>query len=186
MKNYDFRFSNELFQSFVGKQFNKYKHYRFIVTNSVSQCVGIMIDGISYEMRNDYEPLDYFGWDSEATVSSFAGRDWNEILSAYPEDIVSEEVNAIIESIIIVNDHFSSFCHGECNYDYWETRSVIFKFKNHELHFAKEDCWFSMVILIDTGTNLIDKVPDGKEILEDFEQSDEQRIEVNREIIVFK
>lgn len=49
--------------------------------------------------------------------------------------------------------------------------------------FEKQDCFFSMEIEIRKGHNLIDTVDDGKKILDDFEQSDKQTIEVQREII---
>ena len=183
MTKFDYRFNTDLFQSFIGKTFNKYKHHRFSYTNSVALYVGLMIGDKSYEIENDYEAMDYFGWDGEATVSRINQKEWDEILSMHPEDIVETIVGQPIKSITIVNDHFSSYAYGEQNYDYWETRAVIFDFGDHELSFTKSDCWFSVEIEINKGYKLIDKLPDGKFILEDFVQSNKQRIQVDREII---
>ena len=43
-----------------------------------------------------------------------------------------------------------------------------------------------MEIEINKCYDLIDKVPDGKFILDDFTQSDKQKIETGREVIVLK
>lgn len=186
MTKYDYRFDVNLFKSFIGKTFNKYKHHCFSYTNTVALYLGMMIDGEAYVFENDFEALDFFGWDGEATVSKFRKKEWDSILSSHPEDIVATEVNETIKSITIVNDHFTSYAYGKQNYDYWETRSVIFNFGDHELSFTKSDCWFSMEIEINKGYDLIDKVPDGKFILDDFTQSDKQKIETGREVIVLK
>ena len=45
---------------------------------------------------------------------------------------------------------------------------------------------FDFLDEINKGYDLIDKVPDGKFILDDFTQSDKQKIETGREVIVLK
>ncbi len=184
MEKYDFRFDTELFRSFVGKTFNKYVHDKFEYTNTATLYVGIMIDDVSYEFENDYEEVNYFGWDSEATVSRFFEKDWNSIVSAIGDNAVITPVNETIRSIRIINDHFMSHAHGEQNYDWWETRAIIFDFGDHEISFEKQDCWFSMEIEINKGNHLEKKISDGQFILEDFEQSEKQVISTEREIIV--
>lgn len=71
MTEYDYRFDVNLFKSFIGKTFNKYKHHCFSYTNTVVLYAGMMIDGEAYVFENDFEALDFFGWDGEATVSKF-------------------------------------------------------------------------------------------------------------------
>lgn len=183
MKKYDFRFDTELFRSFVGKTFNKYIHDKFEYTNTATLYVGMMIDNISYEFENDYEEVDYFGWDGEATVSRFFEKDWDSIVSILGDNAVITSVNETIRSIRIINDHFMSYSNGEQDYDWWETRSIIFNFGDHEISFEKQDCWFSMEIEINKGKNLIEKISGGQFILEDHEQSEKQEIVTNREII---
>lgn len=186
MKKYDFRFDKELLQSFIGKTFNKYAHPQFVYTKAVSLYVGFMVNDVSYRIENDYEALDYFGWDGEATVLKLYEKDWDDIIKSWEDRACITEVQEKIKSITIVNDHYSSFKYNEQDYDYWETRAIIFNFGEYEVSFTKNDCWFSMEIEVNKGNNLIEKVPDGKFILEDFEQSDNQRVEVEREIIELK
>lgn len=183
MKKYDFRINSDEAKKLLNKKFNKYKHAEFEYTNTVTLYVGLMIDDISYEVCNDYEQLDYFGWDNEATVCRINKKPWEMILNNSSSKIVETNIDQVIKGITIVNDHYSSFDHKIQNYDLWETRAVIFDFGDHQISFEKQDCWFSMEIEINRGENLINKISDGKFILKDFEQSEKQTIKTDRDII---
>lgn len=183
MKKYDFRIDSDRVKNLKNKMFNKYKHAEFEYTNTVTLYVGLMIDDVSYEICNDYEQLDYFGWDNEATVCRIKQKPWELILNNSTSEIVETNINDVIKEIIIVNDHYLSFNNGIQNYDLWETRAVIFDFGDYQLSFEKQDCWFSMEIEINKGENLIEKISDGKFILKDFEQSEKQTIKTERKII---
>ena len=178
----DYRFNQDLFKSFIGKTFNKYKHERFLFTNTVALYLGFMIDNKSYEISNDFEAVDFLDIDGEATICRINQKPWSEILSNN-DRVIETEIEKTIKSITIINDNFISRSYGKINYDWWETRAIIFNFGELEVSFEKQDCFFSMEIEINKGYDLINKVEDGKFIISDFEQSDEQTIEVNREII---
>ena len=178
----DYRFDQNLLRSFIGKTFNKYKHKRFLFTNTVSIYLGFMVDNISYEICNDFEPVDFLDIDGEATICRINQKDWDKILEN-KNNVIETEIKKTIKSITIINDNFISRSYGEINYDWWETRAIIFNFGELEVSFEKQDCFFSMEIEVNKGYDLINKVEDGKFILSDFEQSEEQTIEVNREII---
>ena len=178
----DYRFNQELLKSFIGKTFNKYKHERFLFTNTVALYLGFMIDNKSYEISNDFEAVDFLDIDGEATICRINQKPWSEILSNN-DRVIETEIEKTIKSITIINDNFISRSYGEINYDWRETRAIIFNFGELEVSFEKTDCFFSMEIEINKGYELINKVEDGKFIISDFEQSEEQTIEVNREII---
>ena len=182
MKTKDYRFNTELFKSFIGKNLNKYKHKKFLYTHTVTMFVGFMVDNVSYEISNDFKEVDYFGWDDEATVCRVSETPWSEILNG-EDDICETSLNQNIIGITIINDCYTSKSYGNIDYEWKETRAIIFKLANTELMFEKQDCFFSMEIEIRKGHNLIDTVDDGKKILDDFEQTDKQTIEVQREII---
>jgi len=74
------------------------------------------------------------------------------------------------------------FADNEMKYDWWETRAIIFKFADRELAFEKQACWFSQEIVINRGYDLIDKLEDGKQIEENFEESD-STVKVSRKIV---
>lgn len=185
MKINDYRFNQDLLKSFIGKTFNKYKHEKFLFTNTVTQTLGFMIDNKSYEINNDFEQVDFMGWDNEATICRINQTSWDSILPNN-EDVIETEINKEIKSITLINDHFVSRAHGVVDYDWWETRAVIFNFGELEVSFEKQDSFFSMEIEINKGYDLINKVEDGKFILSDFEQTEEQTIKVERETITLR
>lgn len=166
MKQYDFRFDTKLIKSFLGKIFTKYKHADFIVTDSVTGILGIEINQQVFELVNNYEELDYFGLDGEATILSISKSNWTEVESRFNNDIKETYINALVQKIILVNDHTFSK-----NYDMWETKAIFFCFKNFEICFEKQDCWFSREIEIHKGHDSLNMIDDGKDILNDFDEN---------------
>lgn len=164
MKQYDFRFDTKLIKSFIGKTFTKYKHADFVVTDSVTGILEFEIDQQVFELVNDYEALDYFGLDGEATIFSISASNWTKVESMINDDIKETYVNALVQKVILVNDHTFSK-----NYDMWETKAIVFCFKNFEICFEKQDCWFSMEIEIHKGHDTLNMIDDGKDILNDFD-----------------
>ena len=172
MKQYDFRFDTELIKSFIGKTFTKYKHADFIVTDSVTGILGFEINHQVFELVNDYEALDYFGLDGEATILSIYKSNWTEVESRFNNDIKETYIDEVVQKVILVNDHTFSK-----NYDMWETKAIVFCFKNFEICFEKQDCWFSMEIEIHKGHNSLNMIDDGKDILNDFDGNTSVTIE---------
>ena len=121
MKQYDFKFDTELIKSFIGKTFTKYKHADFIVTDSVIGILGFKINHQVFKLVNDYEALDYFGLDGEATILSISTSNWTEVESRFNNDIKETYINALVQKVILVNDHTFSK-----NYDMWETKAIVF------------------------------------------------------------
>ena len=164
MKQYDFRFDTELIKSLIGKTFLTYKHADFIVTDSVTGIIGFEINHQVFELVNDYEALDYFGLDGEATILSIYKSNWTEVESRFNNDIKETYIDEAVQKVLLVNDHTFSK-----NYDMWETKAIVFCFKNFEICFEKQDCWFSMEIETHKGHDLLNMIDDGKDILNDFD-----------------
>ena len=117
MKQYDFRFDTELIKSLIGKTFTKYKHADFIVTDSVTGIIGFEINHQVFELVNNYEALDYFGLDGEATILSISTSNWTAVESRFNNDIKETYIDEAVQKVILVNDHTFSK-----NYDMWETK----------------------------------------------------------------
>lgn len=130
------------------------------------------IDQQVFELVNDYEALDYFGLDGEATILSISASNWTKVESMINDDIKETYVNALVQKVILVNDHTFSK-----NYDMWETKAIVFCFENFEICFEKQDCWFSMEIEIHKGHDLLNMIDDGKDILNDFDENSSVTIE---------
>lgn len=172
MKQYDFRFDTELIKSLIGKTFLTYKHADFIVTDSVTGIIGFEINHQVFELVNDYEALDYFGLDGEATILSIYKSNWTEVESRFNNDIKETYIDEAVQKVILVNDHTFSK-----NYDMWETKAIVFCFKNFEICFEKQDCWFSMEIEIHKERDTLNVIDDGKDILNDFDENSSITIE---------
>ena len=172
MKQYDFRFDTELIKSLIGKTFLTYKHADFIVTDSVTGIIGFEINHQVFELVNDYEALDYFGLDGEATILSIYKSNWTEVESRFNNDIKETYIDEAGQKVILVNDHTFSK-----NYDMWETKAIVFCFKNFEICFEKQDCWFSMEIEIHKERDTLNVIDDGKDILNDFDENSSVTIE---------
>lgn len=54
---------------------------------------------------NNYEALDYFGLDGEATIFSISASNWTEVESMSNDDIKETYINALVQKVILVNDH---------------------------------------------------------------------------------
>lgn len=183
MKKYDFRFDTTLIKSFVGKILAKYKHADFIYTNSVTGILGFEIDDNVFALTNEYEELDFFTLDDEATIFHISESDWNKVEPMINNDINEICINEKIQKIVLVNDHTVLTVEQNEEYDMWDTKAIIFYFDNHEICFEKQDCWFSQEIEICKGHDLLVKIDDGKGILTDFENDKTKFICVERSIV---
>lgn len=183
MKKYDFRFDTKLVKTFVGKAFKKYKHAEFLYTNSVTGIVGFEINGVVYKLTDEYEAVDFLALDDEATLFQISESNWNDIDSRINTNINEFNVDEIINKVILVNDHTVINIENKTAYDMLDTKAIIFCFDNHEVCFAKQDCWFSQEIEVYKGYNLIEKIGDGKGILEDFESDELKNAFVERTFV---
>lgn len=186
MIQYDFRFDTTLIKSFVGKYMEKYKHAEFMYTNSVTGILGFEVDNVVYELTNEYDAMDFLTLDDEATVFRVSKTEWNNVDSMINNDINEITVGEIIKKVILVNDHTTIKVDENVAYDMWDTKAIIFCFENHEICFAKQDCWFSQEIEIYKGYNLLEKIDYGKSILEDFNTDDTKNAFIERTIIELK
>ena len=182
MKSYDFRFDTTLIQHFIGKTLKKYKHAEFLFTNSVTGIVGIEIDDAVFEITNNYESIDFLTLDNEATIFRISGTEWNKVDLMINNDINETHVGEKIKKIVLVNDHTVLNISQNIEYDMWDTKAIIFYFENHELCFAKQDCWFSQEIEVYKGYDLLEKIDDGKGILVDFDSNDSKTVFVERSL----
>lgn len=186
MKKYDFRFDITLIKSFVGRTLTKYMHADFIYTNSVTGILGFQIGNDVYELTNEYETMDFLSLDNESTVFRISATRWDKVESMINNGINETSVNEIIRKIILVNDHTTIKIGQNVKYDMWDTKVIIFCFEKNEICFMKQDCWFSQEIEIYKGHDLLEKIGNGKGILEDFSVDNTKNAFVERTIVEIK
>ena len=179
----DYRLDQELFKSFIGKTFNKYKHGILIQGVSTMSTVGLMIDNESYELLNDIEFISFTGGDDWPTICTINKKDWGHILDGKMIEPAEIEINKEIKEITLINDHYVSCYNGLVDYDWHGFRAVIFNFGDSELSLEKDICPNSDSIIIREGNNLIDKVKTGIYMLDGIKNDNEHTYKMNKEVI---
>lgn len=185
MKVIDMRFDAGIIQSWVGKKFTKYKCDAFNFTNSVTQIVGLYIGDEVYSLTNIQEAVDYFGFIEDMSVSKITKVEDSAIKSAFKNvEMISTPVGEEITSVKIINEQQTMAINGEPAYEVWLTRAIIFEVGGREISFEKDTVPFSEEITIQRGYNLIDKISDNDDFLEEWD--DEYSPAYKREVVVVK
>lgn len=170
MKKMDMRFNIDLIKTFIGRCFKKYKCDAFQFTNSVTGTVGIYIDDLVYEFRNEQESVDYFGVTDDYAVFKLKNSTDKNIKSFFANtEQINIPVNERISKITMVNENQKLYKNGIQIYDVWLTRGIIFHLKEREICFEKDTVPFSEEIVIHKGYNLLSEIDGTKEFLEGWE-----------------
>lgn len=184
MSKLDIRFNAGMVKSWIGKKFEQYKCDAFDFTNSVTQIVGLYIDGRTYALTNIQEPVDYYGSKEDIAIFRIAEAGNNNIKSAFCniKQIVTP-VNGAIEKVKLVNEEQKVKRSEGAEYTVWITRGIIFYVDGREISFEKDNVPFSEEIVIRRGYNLINDFSDEKEFLQDWDEGIVP--ECHREVIDF-
>jgi hypothetical protein len=185
MKIIDMRFDSNLIQSWIGKPFVKYKCDAFEFTNSVTQIVGLYIGDEVYALTNVQEAVDYFGTTDDIAVAKVSASEDTMIKSAFKDvEMISTPVGEEITSVKIVNEQQTMAINGEPAYEVWLTRAIIFEVGGREISFEKDTVPFSEEIIIRRGHDLIDKISDNDDFLQEWDE--EYSPEYKRDVLVIK
>lgn len=165
------RFKQDKIRFLIGKNFVKYRCDRFVFTNSVTQRVGFFIDDKVYNLTNCQETVDYFGQTDDVAVSRFEETTSDEIKSAFTDvEQIDTPINASIEEVRLVNENQRIYVNGECTYDVWLTRAIIFVVDGREVLFEKDVVPFSEEIIILKGYDLEEQLSDEGDFLEGWDE----------------
>lgn len=183
MKTIDMRFHNDLIRDWVGKTFNNYKCDAFEFTNSVTQIVGLYIGDEVYALTNIQETVDYYGTTEDMAVAKLTVSEDSWIKSAFKDvEMISTPVGDKIASVKVVNEQQKMIISGEPAYEVWLTRAIVIEVGGREISFEKDTVPFSEEITIQRGYNLIDKISDNDDFLEEWEEG--YSPEYKREVVV--
>lgn len=165
------RFNQDTIHSLIGKTFVKYRCDRFVFTNSVTQVVGFFIDDKVYNLTNCQETVDYFGQADDVAVLRFEETTSDEIKSAFTDvEQIDTPIGAAIDEIRLINENQRISVNGECTYDVWLTRAIIFVVDGREVLFEKDVVPFSEEIIISKGYELEGQLSDGGAFLEGWDE----------------
>ncbi len=187
MKSIDVRFNQEeisLIKNMVGTTLTKYKCDPFEFSTAVYGIVGICTDKSAYAFTNTVQVMDYYGANEDVAVFRLEKRFDSEIQSLISENTMIElPVKKIIKEIDVINEHQKVFENGNQTYDVWLTRGIIFKLEDNTEISLEKNVWFSEMITVDKGENLLSKFTPASEFSEDWEG--DLRGECSRDLVRF-
>ncbi len=175
MKRIDVRFNDDItriLQSMVGREFEKFKCDPFEYSTMVYGLVGLYIDGKVYKLDNFQEAQDFFGHQDDVAMFILHTSADDEINSCGEGvQMVETPVMCRIKQIRVVDENQQLFVNGEQTYDVWLTRGLIFDLEDgREVSFEKA-VWFSELIDVQRGYNLIEKYRPTDSFNEEWEEN---------------
>lgn len=187
MKSIDVRFNPEeisLIKNMVGTTLTKYKCDPFEFSTAVYGIVGICTDKSAYAFTNAIQVMDYYGADEDVAVFRLEKRADSEIESLISGNTMIElPVKKTIKEIYIINEHQKVFENEKQTYDVWLTRGIIFRLEDDTEISLEKNVWFSEMITVDKGNNLLSKFTPVEEFSEDWEG--DFRGECSRNVVRF-
>ena len=185
MKTIDLRFDEHMIsilKSMVNSKMLKYKCDPFVYSPAVYGIAGVCTESGSYAFTNQIEVLDHYGADEDVAVFRIEERPEEQIVSLVQDvKIVDVPVNRVIREIKVINEHQMLYDRSEQIYDVWLTRGVIFIMSDDlEIAFEKS-VWFSEMIIVTRGENLLEQFTPTASFAEEWE--DPYRGECERNVI---
>ncbi len=98
--------------------------------------------------------------------------------------MISTFVSKETTSVKIVNEKQTMTINGELAYEVWLTRAIIFEMGGREISFEKDTVPFSEEIIIQRGHELIDKITDNDDFLQEWDE--EYFPKYKRDVLVIK
>lgn len=171
------------FKNMIGKQFEKFKCDPFIYSPMVFGIVGLYVDGTAYKLTSLTETVTRFFNTDDVSVFRIAQVDDTTIKTFMDEgELIETPVASKIVSIDIITDHQTLEHDGEVHsldcsvgviFHLEDTREISFEIKT----------WFSEMITVEKGYNLIEKFTSVDDFLDEWEDSDGYNASCTREII---
>ena len=170
----------------IGKHFEQYECDPFVFTPNVFGIVGFRIDGETYKITGNLEVVQRFFHEEDVAVMRFSRCQPGEIVSMMDDGkMIDNPVEDVIVAIDVVNDH-ECVEHEGIQKELVSTKGIIFHLAGgNEISF-EIGTWFSEMITIQRGYNLIDKFTTLDDFKEDWEDCEGYMAKVSREVVVLK
>lgn len=172
-----------VFKGMIGKRFDKFKCDPFVYSPMVYGIVGIYVDNEVYKLTAQLESVKRFFSNDEVAVFHI-GQTTDAEVKSYMDggELIETPVSSRIASIDIVIDHQYVEHDGETQSLDYSVGIVFYLEDEREISFEIKT-WFSEMITVEKGYNLIDKFESGDNFLEEWEGCDGYNARCSREII---
>ncbi len=176
----------ETLKCMIGKTFEKYLCDSFVFSPNAFGVVGFRIGGKSYKMTSGLEAVRRFFHTDDNAVMRFAECKPHEIGSMMDDGkLIDNPVGDSISSIEVVND-FETVTHSGDRRTLHSTKGVIFHLASGNEVSFEIGTWFSEMITIRRGYDLVKEFTPTKDFLEEWEDSEGYTPECFREVILLK
>ncbi len=164
--------SLDLLSSLIGKKMNSFSCEKIDYTLSVYGMAVISVDNELYRFTNILKPMNYFGQPEDVGVFDFDKTNTQEVQDFLEGGSLTETpVNQKIADIKIVNEEQQLYQNDLQTYDLQTVRGVIIIFQDGREISLEKDVWFSEMIIVKTGYNLINELEPLTDFTEDWENS---------------
>ncbi|MED9969591.1 MAG: hypothetical protein UFA98_06225 [Ruminococcus sp.] len=173
-----------IFRSMIGKRFDKFRCDPFVYSPMVYGIVGLYIDGAVYKLTSLFESVKRFFNIDDVAVFHIEQVENSEIKTYMDEgELIETPVLSKIVAIDIITDHQTLEHKGDIqSLDY--SVGIVFHLEDtREISFEIRT-WFSEMITVEKGYNLIEKFASTNGFLEEWEDCVGYEAKCSREIIV--
>ena len=173
-------------KAMVGQTFEHYSCDPFVFTPSVFGIVGFYISGKNYKLTCSLETIQRFFHSDDVAVMRIAQCRPEEIISMMDNgQMISTPVQDTIISIDVVNDH-ETISHDGVQEELLSTKGIIFHLASgNEISF-EISTWFSEMITIRKGYDLINQFTPITDFIDEWEDSEGYSPACSRNVITIK
>ena len=184
----DISFDNatlDTLQALVGKRFELYASDTFFAPSALG-IVGCKVAGSTYRFTAELRAVKRFFSVDDVAVLGFEACEPEEITCGLDEStLISTPIGDIISAIDIVNDR-ECVTHNEVTQELRSTKGVIFHLAGGSEISFELGTWFSEMITIQRGCNLIEKFTPVADFYEEWDVGDAYVPQCSREIITLR
>ena len=184
MKTVDISIKNmALLQNMIGNTFEKYRCDPFVFSPSVYGIVGLYIGDKIYKITSLVQPTERFFTKDDVAVFMIESSEDDEIVTMMDDgEMIDTPVRDTIISIDIINDH-EIVCYENEKREFVSTKGIIFHLEGgNEISF-EIGTWFSEMITIKRGYDLISQFSPQEEFMEEWDDCEGYSPEWSREIV---
>ena len=178
--------NTDVFQKMIGKSFDKYRCDPFVFTPSVYGIVGIYISGEAYKITSLHQHVERFYSNEDVAIMSVDSASDKEIVTMMDDgELIDTPIKDTIVSIDLINDREIVY-HEEEQRIFISTKGIIFHLKSGNEVSFEIDTWFSEMITIKRGYELIKQFTPLEDFAEEWEDCEGYTPECSREIITIR
>ena len=176
----------DLLKSMIGKTFDMYKCDPFINSPMVYGIIGIYIDGKAIKITSLLKKVQRFLETDEVAALQIV-ETMDENIKTFMDDgkMINLPIKRKIKSISVVND-FQTIEHKGQIYEFDSTVGLIFMLEDESEISFEIGTWFSEMMTIQKGYNLIEKFTPTDDFIEEWENCKGYIPNSRREIIIIK